>query len=319
MNITRRAAVVLAAGCAAAPLRAQQGGWPHKPLRISVVYPPGGVSDAIARELALRMAAPLGVAVLVDNRAGDGGSLGMQALARSDADGHSLAFSAVSPLTLKPHLERVTADPLKQFAPVAAVMYTPVLLVGTPGFSGASFGDLLAQARNHPGALRWATSGVATAGHNVLEQVRLGAKVDITHVPYKGGGQQIYDALSGEFELLSTNVAAQQLQLVREGRFKALAVGAPARLSVLPDVPTFAELGLPAANVSSLFGLFAPAGTPDDRITRLNGIVNEVIAQPGFQERLRAADNLPAGGSAAWFAREIRAQWSANRRLGRLN
>lgn len=317
MSVSRRTASAWLAGGCAWPALAQQAAWPRKPVRILVVYPPGGVSDSVARDMAQRMGELLGGPVVVENRAGDGGSVGMDALSRSAPDGYTLAFSAISPLTLRPHLTGASGDPLKGFATVAAVMVTPVLLVATPSFAGRSVADLLAQARERPGTLRWATSGVATAGHLVLEQVRLAAKVDITHVPYKGGAQQVNDALAGEFELLSTNVAAMQLQMVREGRLKALAVGAPARLAVLPDVPTFADLGLPAANVASLFGLFAPAGTPPDRVARLNAAVNSVLAQPAFAARLRAADNLPAGGSAADFAREIRAQWEANKRLGR--
>lgn len=298
---------VAARAVAAAP-------WPARPLRLIVVYPPGGVSDTIARTLARGLEQRLGQPVVVDNRPGNGGAVGMQALARARPDGYTLAFSAATPLTLKPHLQKVPYA-LRDFAPVAAVMSTPVLLVGTPLFTGSQFADVVAQARAQPGALRWATSGIATSGHLVLEQVCLGAGVSVTHVPYKGGGQQIQDALGGEFELLSTNLAAEQLRLVREGRFKPLALGAPARLPVLPDVPTFAELGLPEANVSSLFGVFAAAGTPASRIARLNALINELLGQAQLQERLLATDNIPGGDSPGAFAQRLRHEWESNRRL----
>jgi tripartite-type tricarboxylate transporter receptor subunit TctC len=315
MTLTRRTvAACLASGYGGFSV-AQASVWPRKPIQILVVYPPGGVSDSVARDLAQRMTSLLGVPVLVHNRAGDGGNVGMRTLARSAPDGQTLAFSAITPLTLKPHTAGVDTDPLAGVAPVAAVMATPVLVVGTPSFTGRDIGDLLSQARDRPGALRWATSGVATTGHLVLEQVRLAASINITHVPYKGGAQQINDALAGEFELLSTNVAELQLQHIRDGRLKALAVGAPARLSVLPAVPTFAELGMPAANVSSLFGLFAPAGTPEEHIARLNHVVNSVLAQPDFDARLRSTDNLPVGGPALRFTSQIRQQWVFNKRL----
>ena len=292
-----------------------QPAWPSQPLRIIVVYPPGGLSDGVARALAERLSLQLGVAVRVENRGGGGGSVGLQALARAPADGHTLAFSAVSPLTLRPHLGEVGYDPFRDIEPVASVMYTPVLLVGTPTFTGQGFADLLAQAKAHPGTLRWATSGLATAGHLVLEQVQLGSGVAVTHIPYKGGGQQLTDALGGQFELLSTNVAPAQLAHIVAGRFKPLAVGAPQRLEVLPRVPTFAELGLPQANVTSLFGLFAPGGTPPQVLDRLNAEINAAVQTPPIRERLLASDNLPALGDRPSFARRIAEEWRSNRQL----
>ncbi|RJP64932.1 MAG: tripartite tricarboxylate transporter substrate binding protein [Comamonadaceae bacterium] len=307
------------AGAAALRPGASQPHWPAQALRIIVVYPPGGLSDGVARSLAERLALQLGVPVRVENRAGGGGSVGLQALARAAPDGHTLAFSAVSPLTLRPHLGAVGYDPFRDIEPVASVMYTPVLLVGTPAFSGHHFTDVLTQARERPEALRWATSGLATAGHLVLEQVQVGSGIAVTHIPYKGGGPQLTDALGGQFELLSTNVAPAQLRHIEAGRFKPLAVGAPQRLDVLPQVPTFAELGLPQANVSSLFGLFAPGGTPVALLDRLNTEINRAVETPGIRERLLASDNLPALGDRSAFARRIADEWRGNRRLKSAN
>lgn len=318
MRLSRRRAIpamLALAGAAALHPGAAQALWPTQALRIIVVYPPGGLSDGMARSLAERLALQLGVPVRVENRAGGGGGVGMQALARATPDGHTLAFSAVSPLTLRPHLGAVGYDPFRDIEPVASVMYTPVLLVGTPAFSGQSFADVLAQARERPQALRWATSGVATAGHLVLEQVQIGSGVAVTHIPYKGGGQQLTDALGGQFELLSTNVAPAQLRHIEAGRFKPLAVGAPQRLDVLPQVPTFAELGLPHANITSLFGLFAPGGTPAALLDRLNAEINQAVQTPLIRERLLASDNLPATGDRSAFVGRIREEWTSNRRL----
>lgn len=319
MTLSRRHAIpALLALCPW--LASAQPAWrPTQPLRIIVVYPPGGLSDGVARSLAERLALQLGVPVRVENRGGGGGSVGLQALARAPADGHTLAFSAVSPLTLRPHLGAVGYDPFRDIEPVASVMVTPVLLVGTPAFTGRDFSELLAQARARPNGLRWATSGLATAGHLVLEQVQLGSGVAVTHIPYKGGGQQLTDALGGQFELLSTNVAPAQLSHIEAGRFKALAVGAPHRLEVLPQVPTFAELGLPQANISSLFGLFAPGGTPVEVLDRLNREINEAVQTPAIRERLLASDNLPALGDRASFVRRIAQEWHNNRPLKGMN
>ena len=289
--------------------------WPNRPVRLIVVYPPGGVSDGMARVLAEPLAQSLGVPVLIENRPGAGGSVGMDALARAVPDGHTLAFSAISPLTLHPLLARVAYDPLRGFAPVASVMRTPVLVVGTPAFEGRSFGDLVAMARSRPGALRWASSGVATIGHMVLAQVRMQSRTDITHIPYQGGGPQLNDALSGQFEVLSTNVAAQQLQYIESGRLRALAVGAPARIEALPSVPTLAELGFEKANRDSLFGVFAPARTPTAVVQRLNAEINRLLRAEPLRTRLRDAHNIPAGGSSEDFAREIAVDRRRNREL----
>lgn len=184
-------------------------------------------------------------------------------------------------------------------------MDTPVLVLAHPSFKPRDFPAMLAAARAAPGRLRWATSGHATVGHMVLAQVRAAAGVDIIHVPYKGGGQQLTDAIGGQFELLSSNVAAQQLQLVRQGRLKALAIGSPVRLPVLPEVPTLAELGFPDANLVSTFGLFAPRGVPEERLRRLNALVNDALRQPELRARMLEVSNLPTGGSAADFAARI--------------
>lgn len=320
-RFTRRLAVALAALGTWSVSRhapAQTVGaapWPARPVRLIVVYPVGGVSDLIARALAQRMAARLGVAVVVDNRAGAGGSTGLAALAAAAPDGHTLAFSAITPLSLMPHLSRPAQQLARHIEPLVAVASIPALLVATSAFEGQSFADLRKTARSSGEPLRWATTGVGTTGHMLLEQVRLATGAPITHIPYKGGSNQINDALAGHFELLSTNVGPAQLAHVRAGRLRPLAVGAPARLDTLPQVPTFDELGLPQANLASLFGLFVPAGTPGAITAALNRLVNDLLGQQDMRALLMANDNLPVGGSAAAFARRIDEDSEANRRL----
>lgn len=299
---------------AAAPNSAR---WPSRPIRLIVVYPPGGVSDATARALAQPLAQALEVPVLVDNRAGAGGAVGIDLLARAAPDGHTLAFSAITPLTLQPLLVPGARDLLAQVTPIVGIMHTPVLVIGTPALGPRSFTDMIAWAHARPGAVRWASSGVATTGHMVLAQTRLHSGADITHVPYQGGGAQLNDALSGQFEVLSTNVAAQQLEYVAAGRLRALAVGAPARLADLREVPTLAELGYPRANLSSLFGLFAPARTPAAVVQGLNEAVNRILGAGGLAASLRDKHVLPAGGTVAAFAQQIAADRQGNEALVR--
>jgi tripartite-type tricarboxylate transporter receptor subunit TctC len=318
MRLHRRR--VLQAGVAAAlgaatAVRAQEDVWPSRPLKLFVVYPAGGVSDLVARALAAPLGALLGQPVVVEHRPGAGGAVGMAALARAAADGHTLAFSAITPLTLHPLVARVPYDPQADFLPIAGVMRTPVLVAGTPALAWRDFGAVLRGAQARPGALRWASSGVATTGHLVLAQVRRLARVDITHIPYPGGGRQLNDALAGQFELLSTNVAPLQLQYIAARQLWPLAVGAEARLDALPRVPTLAELGFADANVDSLFGIFAPARTPLDVAQRLNRAIGEVLAGTELRRILHDAYNAPADGSMADFAREIEEDDERNRQL----
>ncbi len=214
-----------------------QPAWPWKAVRIIVAYPPGGVSDLVARELAELLAARLGVPVLVENRAGASGTLAMERVAGSPADGHVLGFAAATAVALMTASGR--RDPgLLPVTPVAGVMRTPVLVAGTPALRARTFAEMLSLARVRSSAVRWATTGAGTTGHNVLERVRRASGAHLVHIPYKGGGQQITDALGGHFEVLSTNVAPQQLEAIRRGRLTALAVGAPARPPACPRFPT---------------------------------------------------------------------------------
>jgi tripartite-type tricarboxylate transporter receptor subunit TctC len=285
-------------------------------LRLTVAYPPGGVSDETARELAHRMVPRLGGPVIVDHRPGAGGTVAMEALSRARADERVLCFSAITPLLHRPQgVAPPRFDPLRDIAPVAAVMVTPLLVVATPAFAGSDFADLIAAARNASGSLRWATSGHGTTGHLVLAKVCAAADVDITHVPYSGGGVQLNDALAGQFEVLSTNVAARQLAYIREGRLRPLAVGAPQRVAQLPTVPTLAELGQPAANLSSLFGVFASARAPTARLEGWNHQINDVLQESSFRERLLAGGHLPVVGSRSAFAQRIADEDAAMRRM----
>ena len=313
--ISRRRAVHGLAACALAPLMARAQAWPAKPIKITVAYPPGGVADAMARLLADKLAPVLGQSVLVDNKAGASGSIGMDAVAKAAPDGYSFGFSAISPLVLNPHLGKSPFDAARDIAPVASVIASPVLLLGTSALPAKDFKELVAAAKARPGALRWATSGPASLGHIVLEQVKAGTGVDITHIPYKGGGQQINDALGGQFEVLSVNAGPAIMGHLKAGKLKALAVGSPARLEQLPQVPTLAELGLPAANLASVFGLFAPAGTPAAAIERLNAEVNKLLKDKDVLQKIDAADNVPTGGSAADFAKFIAGESSSNARI----
>jgi len=299
---------------AALSLSAAAQSFPSKPIHIIVVYPPGGTSDAVTRLLAEKMSSALGQPVLVENRGGAGGALGMDAMAKSAPDGYTIAFSAISPLTLLPHVGKVPYDALKDIAPLASVMYSPVYLLGTPAFTGKDFADVVSQAKARPGALRVGTSGIATLGHLMVEQLRI-AGLDLTHVPYRGGGQVITDAAGGQFELFTANPSPGVNAMLQQGKFRMLAVAAPRRLAALPAVPTMTELGYPDSNYTSHFGLFAPAKTPEAVLKRLHDEVNAALAMPEVADRLVKLDNVVAASSAEQFAQVIRREYEANAKI----
>ncbi|MDB5861936.1 MAG: tripartite tricarboxylate transporter receptor family protein, partial [Ramlibacter sp.] len=199
--------------------------------------------------------------------------------------------------------------------PVASVMYSPVLLLATQASGARDFRDLMGGAKDKPLSVRWATSGNGSLGHLMLEQLQAQSRVQMVHVPYKGGGQQLTDALSGQFELLSINAGPTLAEYIKSGKLRPLAVGAPKRLDSLPNVPTLAELGYPKANVSSQFGVFAPGKLPGKLLDRINGEVVTALQHPEVRNRLLATDNVPTGGSSKEFAREIAAESEANARI----
>lgn len=307
-----RLGCLLLAALLALPSAAQT--FPSKPVRIIVVYPPGGTSDAVTRLIAEKLSPALGQQVLVENRGGAGGALGIDAMAKSAPDGHTLAFGAISPVTLLPHVGKVPYEPLKDVAPVASVMISPVYMLATPAFAGKTFADVVQEAKAKPGLMRVGTSGIATLGHLMVEQLRV-AGLDLVHVPYRGGGQVITDAAGGQFELFTANPSAAVNNFIQLGKFRILAVAAPKRLAALPSVPTFIELGYADANYSSHFGIYAPGKTPEGVLQRLNKEINAVLAMPEVAERLAKLDNVVAPMTIEQFAQVMRKEYEANAQI----
>lgn len=285
-----------------------------KAMTIVVPYGAGGIADNTARAFAQKLAAELGRPVVVENRGGAGGMIGMNTVARAH-DENTLAFTAVSPVTLSPHVMKTLYDPLKDLAPVASVMYSPVYLVGGPKFTGKTFQGMLAQAKADPGGLSLATAGVGSLGHLMLEQINGQADVRITHVPYKGMAQMVPDALGGQFTLMLVNASGPVNALIDEGKLTLLAVGSPARLPGRPGTPTLAELGYPMANMTSTFGFFAPASTSPDFRQRMNGLINRIAAMPDISKPLTDALNIMSPGTVEQFTAQVQKEYADNGRI----
>lgn len=315
---TRRDALRAGLGCGAAallPFAARaQAAWPTHPIRLVVPYPAGGVNDMVARLLADRLHPLLGQPIVVDNRAGAGGTIGMDIVAKA-GDQHTIAFAATSPLTLNPHIMKVQYDALKDVASVASVMYSPVYVLATPRFTATSLREAIARAKAQPGKVTIASSGYGTLGHVMIEQIRRKSGADLTHVPYKGGTQLVSDAAGGQFDLLVANPFGPVNSLIAQGKLRVLAVTGPRRVATFPDVPTLAELGYPEANLTSLFGIYAPSSLPPAIVRRLNADINRVLAEPGVQEQIRKLDNVVSTGTPQQFAAVIRRDYAANARI----
>ncbi len=282
--------------------------WPSRPIRIIVVYPGGGVTDGVARLLAPLLGEALGQPVVIENKGGANGQIGIAELARAAPDGYTFAIAALSPLTVSPHVTKLPYDPLADVVPVASIMYSPVYLLATSRFGGRSLSDVIDRARREPGAIRVATSGIATVGHLMVEALKRSANIDLTHVPYKGGAQVLTDALGGQFELLTANPTAAINAQIERGALRVIAVTGPARMTQFPDVPTFREAGHPASNLTSFFALFGPAGLPSSIIDRMNAAVAGILALPAIRAKLVEVDNLPVVSSSSELATRLRTE-----------
>ncbi len=296
--------VAFALGAALVPV-ASAAGFPEKSIRLSVGYPAGGLSDVVARRLAEKVADALKVPVVVENRPGAGGTINIAEVARAKPDGYTLAFSATSPLTLTPYFSKVSYSPEKAVTPVIGVMYSPVVLLGTQSLNAKDYKGFVDAAKASPGKIRWATSGMGTIGHIMFGQISHDSDLDMTLVPYKGGSQQMNDALGGQFEVFSTNVSATVIENIKAGKLYALAVGSDKRLDGLSDVPTFTEVGQPRANLKSNFGIFAPADTPADVIETLNKAFDAALHDQAIADSLIQSGNIPTGGPAESFRKIV--------------
>lgn len=285
MPLSRRLALALPALVLPSASRAQ--GWaPTRPIRFVVPFAPGGATDIVARVLAEPMAERLGQPVPVENRTGAGGNVGVENVVRSAADGHSLLMGTTGTLTINPHLySNMTFNPLTDLAPVGLAFGTDHVLIVHPSVPAQTAQEFLALARARPGQLSYGSGGNGTSTHTVAELFKLVAQVDIQHVPYRGSAPALNDTVAGNVQAMLDQVASA-LPMIQAGRVRALAVTGARRHPALPQVPTVAEIGLPAAEASSWGAVMAPAGTPAPVIERLNAVLREALALQTVKDRL---------------------------------
>jgi tripartite-type tricarboxylate transporter receptor subunit TctC len=292
------------------PAQAQEA-YPSKPVRLILPFPPGGSTDILGRVVAEQLSARLGQPVVTDNRGGAGGNVGAEAAARAAPDGYTLLFAATT-LAISPSLyAKLPYDPVKDLTPISLIATVPNVLITHPAVPARTLQEFIALARAKPGELNYGSGGSGTSNHLGGELFNMVAGVKLVHIPYKGVNLAMNDAMAGNIQLVVIGIPAAAPQ-IKAGKLRALAVLAPQRSPTLPEVPTVAEAGLPDFDVTTWYGLLAPAGTPRPIVARLNAEIVRVMNAPELKERLAAMAAEPRTTTpeefAAYIGEEI-AKW----------
>lgn len=294
MTIPRRTALatLAALGTTAWTTHAQAQAWPAKPIRIVVNFPPGGAADQIARAVGVPLGEALGQPVVVENRGGANGNIGGEAVAKAVADGYTLLMSSGGMVSVNPHIyARMSFDPARDLVPVASAARVLVYLVVRPDLPAKNIAEFIAYLKANPGKLSYGSPGNGSSPHLAGEMMKAQAGVFAVHVPYRGAAPALQDLLAGQIDyFFDPGIGLNQ---VRAGKLRLLAVGSPQRSPAFPDAPTLAEAGLKGFDADTVFGFYAPAGTPADVVTRLNREINRILQTAPLRERM-----LALGGEA---------------------
>jgi tripartite-type tricarboxylate transporter receptor subunit TctC len=298
MRILSALATGLSVLLAPAPAAAQD--FPNKPIRLIVPFPAGGPNDIIARVVGQRMSELVKQPVLIDNRGGQAGVLGTDAVAKANPDGYTIGITSASSLAISPSMEKVPYDARKDFAPVTLVVTVPEMLVVASNVPAKNMDELVALAKAQPGKLNFASAGVGGLPHLAGELLKLTARIDIVHVPYRGAAPAINDLLGQQVQMTFLDLPVI-LPHIKAGTLRPIALGARQRAPTAPDVPTTAEVGMPDLLIENWYGMIAPAKTPEKIVAALNRIANEAMADPGVKQRLADQGLTVAGDTPEHF------------------
>lgn len=291
----------------AIPIAGLAQGYPDKPIRLIVPFAPGGVTDTSGRVIAEGLARRLGQQVVVENKAGASGNIGTASVAAAPADGYTLVLAFDGTMVINPHVfAKIPFDTLKDFAPVGKIGDATLIIVSHPSFPGKTLKELIDISKKDPKGVSYGTSGVGGTPHIAGELLNLRAGAKLVHVPYKGGGQAMSDALGGNVPLVYTAVAGA-IKHVEAGKLHAIAVSSRTRSPSLPNTPTFIEAGVPDFEASSWVGILAPAGTPRPVIDRLNKELNALLTSPEVVERLAKLGIVATPGTPEQFGEQMKA------------
>lgn len=282
--------------------------YPTKPIKLIIPFPPGGTTDIVGRIVADKLVKELGQPVVVENRGGGGGSIGAAAIAKAEPDGYTIGMATVSTHAVNPACNpKLGYDPIRDFTPITNVARTPNVLTVGPKFQAADFKQFLAEVKGNPGKLSYASSGTCSILHMVGEQFKISTGTFILHIPYRGSGPALNDLLGGQIDMMFDNLPSS-ISHIKAGKLRPLAIAWPKRLDFMPDVPTFAEIGLKQVNDPAWYGFVAPPKTPDYIVAKLHQATVRVLNLPDVKERLMTNGAHPVGNSPADYAAEMKAE-----------